>query len=163
MRVPKGWRMAGKATWKKFIEENPQLSISYVDFQNIIYGFNEGFRDYILETGERIKYPFGFGTFVIAKSKTKKFKKGKEGKQFIALPVDWKKTKELGFKVYHYNSHTEGFKFHYKRMRASCRFFLSNIWSFKPSRVSSRLLNFKLKQDPDHQHKYHEWESIRYK
>ena len=37
--------------------------------------FNEYFKNYILETGEKVKAPFGFGEFSINKKKRKKIKK----------------------------------------------------------------------------------------
>lgn len=155
--------MAGKDTWKKFCEENPTIQLTYVEYQNIVYAFNESFRDHLLETGEKAKLPWGFGDFVISKRKTKKFRKSKiTGEQIVNLPIDWKKTKEMGERMYHFNSHTEGFKFILKWFCSSARFSFSETWSFKPSRITSRLINYHIKKDPNTQYKYHEWESIRY-
>lgn len=163
-RTSRGWRMAGKSTWQKFRDENPEIKLSYVEYQNIIYGFNENFRDYLLETGVKAKLPWGFGDFVIAKKKPKKFRKSRmTGENLVNLPVDWQKTKELGFRVYHFNSHTEGFKFYLKWFSYKARFAFSEVWSFKPSRITSRLISHHIQKNPDSQFKYQEWESIRYK
>lgn len=152
------FRMAGRHLYKEWCEEHPESDISYVEFQNIIYTFNEGFRDYLLETGQHGKLPWGFGDFVISKKKPRTKKKLEDGREIISLPIDWKKTKEAGTLRYHLNTHTEGFKFRIKWVIKSRRFKYSEVWTFKPSRISSRLLRHYINQG--YQHKYYEWDSV---
>jgi hypothetical protein len=40
--------------------------------ESSLYSFNEALREYILETGESVKLPFGFGEISINKKKKKK-------------------------------------------------------------------------------------------
>lgn len=152
------WRMAGKHLYKEWCQEHPEISISYTEFQNVIYTFNEGFRDHLLETGLKGKLPWGFGDFVVSKKKPLTKKKLKDGKEIIALPIDWKKTREKGMKIYHLNTHTEGYKFRFKWMIKTRRFKYSEVWTFKPSRISSRLIRHYINQG--YQHKYYEWDGI---
>ena len=101
------WRSSSKANYQDFKLKYPATKISFEAWKHVIYGFNEGYRNHILETGDRVKMPFGFGDFSINKRKRVK-KKTINGKEFINLPIDWKKTKEKGKIIYNFNFHTEG-------------------------------------------------------
>jgi len=160
MRSKRDYRQASKDTYKRWKKANPEIEITYLQFQNIIYAFNYAFRDYLLETGERAKLPWGIGDFAIQKTRPRKFKTNVRGEEVIGLPVDWKKSKELGKKVYHLNRHTDGFKFSVKWFIPTARFKYSDIWMFKPNRITSRLINHYIKKDPSNQHKYQEWHLI---
>lgn len=159
MRVKVSWRQTSRENYNKWKETHPNSKLSYVEFQNIIYSFNYAFRDYLLETGDKGKLPWGIGDFSITKYKPKKTKIV-DGKEIINLPVDWKATKLLGKKVYHLNRHTEGYKFKWQWFIESARFKMCEIFTFKPSRITSRFLNHYLKQ-PSYQHIYVEWSLIR--
>lgn len=155
MRIKKEWRMTSRENYVLFCEEYPEISLSFVEWQNIIYHFNEGFRDYILETGNSAKLPYGFGDFCVAKKKRKKMYTDKvTGEKYINLPIDWKKTKEAGEYVYHFNSSTEGYTFKIYWFRSSARFKYSECWSFKPLRITSRLITHHLRIDANNQHKF---------
>lgn len=155
-RVKVQYRSASKDVYKKFKQKYPQYKIDFNTWATIIYTFNYAFRDYILETGEKTKYMYGFGDFSITKWKPEKTIIY-EGEEKVALPVDWKKTKENGGKkVFHMNFGTEGYKFKWKWFTTSGRFFMYSLWNFKPSRVSSRLLKHYLSL-PDYHYKYLEW------
>ena len=160
MRVKVEYRSCSKECYKQFKLNNPNVQISYTDWANIIYTHNYAFRDYLLETGERVKLPWGFGYLAISK-KVRKLKRVSKvtGKEIMNLPINWEKTRQKGKHVYHLNLHTEGFGFRWKWFPNSARFAHADIWYFKPSRVSSRLLTHYLKQ-PDYQHKYNEWDSL---
>ena len=75
MRTAKDYRQAGKEQWRR-MKEQTGIDISYLTFQNIIYGFNDAFREQLIETGMKGKYPWGIGDFVINKYKKKKIKMG---------------------------------------------------------------------------------------
>lgn len=156
MRTRVDWRSASRENYDDFCRKYPGSGLSFDKWRQFIYGFNEGFRDYILETGEKAKFPYGFGEFSINKKKRKKVK-GKDGKTFINLPVDWKKTREKGKKIYNFNFHTEGYFFGWIWFKTSARMKNADLWYFKPCRATSRLLAHYLKVDDKYQHFYHEW------
>ena len=72
MRTPVDWRSSSPTNYKNFCKKNPTIKISVDEWRTIIYEFNEYFKNYILETGEKVKAPFGFGEFSINKKKRKK-------------------------------------------------------------------------------------------
>ena len=139
MRVPVDFRQSSKELYEEFVKESPEIKISYDKFKDVIYGFNYLFRDYILETGELVKYPFGGGEFSVEKKHKKKIKVV-DGKEYVILPVDWKRTKELGKKVYIFNSHSDGYSFKWFWTNLNARFHLADTFMFKPFRESSRKL-----------------------
>jgi len=156
MRVKVDWRSSSRDNYNNFCKNNPSIKISFDEWKNIVYSFNESFKNYILETGERAKLPSGFGEFSINKKKRRKIK-GVDGKEFINLPVDWKKTKEKGKIIYNFNYHTEGYFFGWTWFKETARLKNSDLWYFKPSRITSRLLSHYLKTDDKYQHIYREY------
>ena len=156
MRTKVDWRSSSKDNYREFCEKYPNILLSFDEWRNVIYTFNEAFKQYILETGEKIKLPFGFGEFSIKKKKRRKMK-GVDGKEFINLPIDWQKTREKGKVIYNFNYHTEGFFFGWHWFKQNARFKHSDLWYFKPSRTTSRLLSHYIKADDKYQHIYREW------
>ena len=156
MRVKVDWRSAGKDNYKDFCKKNSHISLSYDEWRSIIYTFNESFREYILETGDKAKLPLGIGEFSINKKKRRKTITY-QGKQYVSLPIDWKKTREKGKRIYNFNYHTEGYFFGWMWFKLTARFKNSNLWFFKPSRTTSRLLSHYLKTNDQYQHLYCEW------
>jgi len=155
MRVKIDWRSASLENYKNFCKKHPTIKLTYDEWRNIIYSFNDAFKNYILETGEKAKLPFGFGEFSINKKKRRKLKGLND--EFINLPVDWKKTKEKGKIIYNFNYHTEGFFFGWKWFKETARLKNADLWYFKPSRTTSRLLSHYLKTNEKYQHIYREW------
>ena len=155
MRVKIDWRSASLDNYKNFCKKHPTIKLTYDEWRNIIYSFNDAFKNYILETGEKAKLPFGFGEFSINKKKRRKLKGLKD--EFVNLPVDWKKTKEKGKIIYNFNYHTEGFFFGWMWFKSTARFKNSDLWYFKPSRLTSRLLSHYLKTNDKYQYIYNEW------
>lgn len=150
------YRTTQKDVYKRFKEKYPQFDVDFNTWANIIYTFNYAYRDHMLETGERVKFVHGFGDFAITKWRPNQ-RTYWGGVERINFPVDWKKTRENGGKkIYHMNYNTEGFRFKWKWFTNTGRFFLSGLWNFKPSRVTSRLLKHYLSL-PDYQYKYLEW------
>ena len=74
MRVKIDWRSASLENYKIFCKKHPTIKLTYDEWRNIIYSFNEAFKNYILETGEKAKLPFGFGEFSINKKKRRRLK-----------------------------------------------------------------------------------------
>jgi|TARA_R110000772_G_scaffold254954_1_gene370986 hypothetical protein len=155
-RVAVDWRSASKDNYKDFCKTHPLISLTFEEWKNIIYEFNEQFKHHILETGEKQRLPCGFGEFSINKKKRKRIKSNGE-KDFINLPIDWKKTREKGKHIYNFNYHTEGYFFGWMWFRDTARFRHSTCWFFKPSRVTSRLLSHYVTTDKKYQHIYNEW------
>lgn len=155
MRVKIDWRSASKENYKIFCKKHPSMKLTYDEWRNILYSFNDAFKNYILETGEKAKLPFGFGEFSINKKKRRK-KKGLND-EFVNLPVDWKKTKEKGKIIYNFNYHTEGFFFGWMWFKDKARLKNTDLWYFKPSRTTSRLLSHYINTDEKYQHLYREW------
>jgi len=156
MRTKIDWRSASKENYKDFCKKNSTVKLTFDQWRNIIYSFNEGFKEYILETGERARLPHGFGEFSITKKKRKKMKSNGE-KEFINLPIDWQKTKEKGKIIYNFNFHTEGYFFGWVWFKNTSRFRHSTVWYFKPCRNTSRLLSHYLKTNDSYQHIYNQW------
>jgi len=155
-RVKVEYRTGSKDVYNKFCTKYPDAGLSYTKWREIIDTFNDLFREYILETGEKGKMPWGIGVFAVSKKKTKKTKKH-DGKEYVNLPIDWQKTKKAGRKIYNFNTHTDGFRFRWYIFPRESRFQHPDIWNFKPSRVSSRKIAEYLKI-PQQQELYKQWQ-----
>jgi hypothetical protein len=155
-RTKTDWRSSSKDNYKDFCIKYPSIELTFDEWRNILFTYNESFKEYILETGEKAKLPHGFGEFSINKKKRRKFKSnGKQ--QFVNLSIDWQKTKAKGKYIYNFNHHTEGFFFGWRWFKSTIRFKHSKLWYFKPSRVTSRLISHYIKADDKYQHLYKEW------
>ena len=155
MRTKCDFRSAGVESYKDFRKRHPSIVLTLDEWRNIIYSFNEAFRDYILETGEKAKYPYGIGCFSIAK-KIRKRTIGKND-EFINLPIDWVKTREKGKRIYNFNFHSEGYSFYWKWFKNTTRIKFPDLWYFRATRTSSRLLAHYIKVNDTYQHLYREW------
>jgi len=157
MRTKIDWRSSSKENYNKFCKNYPSIKLTYDEWRNILYTFNESFKEYILETGDRAKLPYGFGEFSINKKKRRRLKNNIDGKEFVNLPIDWQKTKEKGKVIYNFNYHTEGYFFGWMWFKQTARFKNSDLWYFKPSRLTSRLLSHYIKTNDKYQNIYREW------
>ena len=157
MRTKVDWRSSSKDSYNNFCKKHTSIKLTYDEWRNILYTYNECFKEYILETGEKVKLPFGFGEFSINKKKRRKLKNNIDGKEFVNLPIDWQKTKEKGKVIYNFNYHTEGYFFGWMWFKQTARFKNSDLWYFKPSRLTSRLLSHYLKTNNKYQYIYNEW------
>jgi nucleoid DNA-binding protein len=156
MRIHVDWRSSSKENYINFCKKNPSIKLTFDEWRNIIYSYTEAYKQYILETGEKAKLPYGFGEFSINKKKRKRIK-SKDGKEFINLPIDWKKSKEKKKKIYNFNFHTEGYFFGWMWFKDTARLKNTDLWYFKPSRVTSRLLSHYINTNEMYQHIYKEW------
>ena len=116
------------------------------------------FAMHIIETGERLKMPFGLGPLGINKRKAKAYKKNCHGDTVIGYAVDWVKSKQEGRKIFLMNHHTEGYRYNFKWFPKEAKIKCHYIWAFKIFRSHSRLLAKYLKT-PDNTYKdiYKEW------
>lgn len=158
MRTHVDWRSASRENYDDFCRRHPSITLTFDQWRNIIYSFNESFKEYILETGDKAKFPFGFGEFSINKKRRKKYKTV-QGKEVINLPIDWVKTKQKGKIIYNFNFHTEGYFFGWYWFKTTARFKNADLWYFKASRSTSRLLAHYIKTNDRYQHLYREWRS----
>lgn len=158
MRTKVEWRSSSRDNYNNFCKKHSSVKLSFEEWKNIIYTFNDAYKDYILETGEKARLPFGFGDFGINKKKRKRVK-NIDGKEYINLPIDWQKTKQKGKVIYNFNYHTEGFFFGWMWFKDAVRFRHLELWYFKPSRATSRLLAHYIKVDDKYQHLYKEWKT----
>jgi len=149
------FRTASRENYNDFCKKHPSISLTFDEWRNILYSFNDSFRNYILETGEKAKLPYGLGEFTVNKKKRRKMKGPND--KFINLAVDWKKTKEKGKIIYNFNYHTEGYFFGWVWFKESTRFKHSDLWYFKPTRVTSRLLAHYIQTNDKYQHIYRTW------
>lgn len=150
------WRSASKNNYLDFCKKHPKIKLSFIEWKNIIYIYNDYFRNYILETGDRVKMPFGFGEFSIIKKK-RKTKKVIKGVEYINLPIDWQESKKRGKRMYNFNHHTDGYFFGWHWFKDTARFRQPKLWYFKPARTTSRLINHYLKTDKKYQYLYKYW------
>jgi hypothetical protein len=157
MRTKVDWRSSSKDSYNNFCKKHTSIKLTYDEWRNILYTYNECFKEYILETGEKAKLPYGFGEFSINKKKRRKLKNDVDGKEFVNLPIDWQKTREKGKVIYNFNYHTEGYFFGWMWFKNTARFKNSDLWYFKPSRLTSRLLSHYLKTNDKYQYIYNEW------
>lgn len=159
MRNKVDYRTASRAAYQDFCLKHPNIKLTFNEWAEIIYSFNEEFRNHILETGEKERLPLGLGAFSINKKKRKVKKMTPTGKEVMNLPVDWKKTHEKGKIIYNFNYHTEGYFFGWMWFKKEARAKNSVLWRFKPSRVTSRMLAHYIFSDDKYQHKYRQWKS----
>ena len=162
MRTAIEWRSVSRANYKLFCKKHPNIKLHIDDWRKIIYSYNEMYKEYLLETGEKEKLPYGLGNFSIVKKKRQKVV-SHNGVEHINLPIDWKKTKEKGKIIYNFNFHTGGFYFGWKWFKDTARFKHSDLWYFEPCRVTSRQIKEYLFKDEKYQHLYKEWNSIRFR
>lgn len=158
-RVKNSYRTASKENYKRFSTKYPLFKLTFEEWKSILYGYSEVLRDYILETGEKCKLPYGLGELSINKKKQCRFT-GKD-KKFIALAIDWQASRKYGKRIYNMNDHTEGYRFKWIWFKSKALFKLSKLWMFKPSRVTSRKIAEYIKKDPKYQTIYREWKPQR--
>jgi hypothetical protein len=61
MRVAVEWRSASKENYRIFCKKYPLIKLTYVEWENIIYSYNELFKEWLLETGNFL-YNFNYHT-----------------------------------------------------------------------------------------------------
>ena len=121
-------RVNSLESFKKFKKENHQVEIKYTLFSEILQSCGRLHSEHTLKVN-LLKLPNRMGEiYIIAKNLIMKNKEGK-----IILPIDWKKTKELGKVVYHVNSSTDSYFhvkwFNYKSTKGPV------FWKFIPNRL----------------------------
>lgn len=158
MRLKTDYRSVSRNVYNKFCSTYPDIKISFEKWKEIVYAFNYELRDYILNSGEKVRLPWGVGPVAINKKKSKKIKEF-NGKQYVNLPVNWKRTKEVGKTIYYTNSHTDGHRCKWMWFSKEAKFASSEIWNFRAYRKSSRKLKDLLfKPNSQHAQIYKNWQ-----
>ena len=155
-RPIRDFRTASAENYKNFKKEHKKTKITYEQFVAIIYNFNQKIADHLIETGKRIKLPYGFGYIVITKYKPQKTRTV-DGKVFNNLPIDWKLSKQAGKQIRSLNLHTDGYKFYFLWLFYEARLKCSFAWKFKMARKHSRKLAECLKTDTKYKDMYYTW------
>lgn len=158
-RPKRGYRSISKEAYDSFKLKYPEIKLSFKDFKRIIYTGNGMLADEFIETGDVAKLPHGLGKFGITKYKKIRSKKTcKSGKILPNLPIDWKKTKELGKYVYHMNFNTDGMRYYWGWLPDTSFIKTSPIWKLEVARKHKRKLA-KILIDPNDKRKdnYKQW------
>lgn len=141
------YRTVSKIVYNKFCELHPEVELDYSEWEKIIKTYNGMLRDYIVTSGEKVKLPRGLGSLVITGKKSHKINKVGD-REFVNLSIDWNKSKKVGKKIYHFNNHTDGYRYRWMWFQGDSRFYLSDIWMFKPCRKASRAITAFIKTNP---------------
>lgn len=157
-RTKYSYRTASPEAYNDFKRLNPEIQLSFKEWSEILYEYMAQFREYLLETGDIGKLPWGLGYFGVNKKKRKRYKGILlNGKNVINLNVDWKASKEEGKKIYNFNFHTDGFTYWWKWYKNTAYVTAPTAIYFKASRETSRLLaKYLLKPDSEYFEIYRE-------
>jgi len=157
MRKKIEFRTGSKENYIDFCSVYPEINLTFEEWYTILYMYSELVRDYILDTGRIFKFPNGVGEFSINRRKIAKTT-NVNGKEKITLPINWKRSKEKGKRIYEMNYHTEGYRFAWSWLnRHKSKISMSKVWRFKAHRNSSRLLASYLKSGNGYHDRYCEW------
>lgn len=158
-RTKKEYRTYSRENYDRFIKENniSEKDLPYNKYCKNLEVCNWMFVEYCLRTGNKITLPFGFGPLAVSKKKLKMYKEH-NGVKYINLRPDWKKTKEIGKKVYHTNEHSDGFNFKWMWFKEDSKISFSELYVFKPGRYASRAINKYIKKaNAQYKELYLEW------
>jgi hypothetical protein len=141
MRVKREYRSGSRQAYDSFCARHPLIQISFEKWKQILVTANTMFISHALETGDPVKLPYGFSVLAIHRWQLKTFKLNPvTGEKIITLPIDWKKTKEEGHKVYNFNFHTSGYGYKWKWFPKMARINEPSVWVFRPARAVSRAI-----------------------
>lgn len=133
----KGVREAYKA-YKDELKSQGLKPTDYKTYAKLIKDCNKSIVKYILESGDDFKFPFGLGSLRIRK-RVRTYNEKNRNK----WPVDYKKTKELGFIVYF----TTDFKYKWNWRKRGASFVNKAIYVFIPCRKAKRNISKSINKD----------------
>jgi hypothetical protein len=155
-RPPIEFRVTSKYNYDRFCIENLKIKISFDQYRKAIYELNHQYVLYILQTGHSIKLPWGFGALTIRKRKGN-YITNEYGHKIVHCGINWKETNKEGKKIYHFNEHTEGYRYTWSWNKYYSKLRLCNIWELKMCKVNKLLLTeFLRNQDVQYYLKYRE-------
>lgn len=149
-RPARGFRTASREAYDKFCIQNPNVGISFDSYKKILYTYNSNLINYCLETGEKVKFPYGLGELIISKYKSPKYKTDNAGVERPNLAINWVETKKQGKYVYLLNAHTDGYKYCWMWNWYKSKLKYAYVWRFAIARVHSRNLTVYLKKPNSH-------------
>lgn len=116
------------------------LDISYQQFKRLVGDFNEAMMNHVVKDCGEFKLPFRLGKITITKRKL-------NYDDIRKLPVDWKRSKELGFKVRLFNEHSNEYKYRIRWIKKDCAVRGQRLWAFIPTREFSRSIAYEVKHN----------------
>lgn len=119
----------------KFFLTYSKRKISYKEYSNIIKEANKEIVDCIVKEAKILSMPYKLGVLQVSKY-TRGFNKPTN-----KWSMDFKKSEELGFRVYHDSEFI--YKFNWKKTRA--KFMNRTGYKFKANRTASRMIPYMLK------------------
>ncbi len=145
-----GYSTASPEAYESFIKAFPKLDITREQHKAIIVTWNSMFMDHILETGDKLKLPWGIGPITINKYKPQKKYLNVRGEEKRYFPIDWKSTKEEGKTIFHLNHHSDGYRYYWYWEQAKSHVREVRIWTLEIHRDKKRQIpkNLKLPDSP---------------
>lgn len=153
-RPKREYRTTSRENYDRFCAENPKIKLSFGKWISIIRTCNWMYVQHILDTGDILKLPHGFGDLTIVKRKTSIV--DENGKRIARLPIDWKRTMEEGVTIYHLNFHSSGWRFKWFWQPKTSKLRQKQVWVLKPSRKASRTMAKYINKDTYYTQLYRE-------
>ena len=131
--------------YHKARNKNSQFPVDYSLYKKICADFNKKIVEHILEDSGTFKLPHRLGEIRIQKRKMNFNKPNK-------LMVDWKKTNELGTRIYHLNDHSDNFRYRWYWRKNKAIIKNKSAYSFTATRDNMRALakNILTRKDVDY-------------
>ena len=131
--------------YKEFKKENKDIDISKTEYDKIIRTQGTIIADEIIATGFSYKPPRSFPPVKVMKYRPKQYRRA-DGTLRQRRSIDWQKTKIAGKKIYHLNSHSDGYITNFKVGKGGA-IQLNDYWMFKGCRYSNRALSIAIKSE----------------
>jgi len=125
-----------KDCYALFMERNPGVKLTYVQYNQCIIDLNAHYVDHILKTGHMVTLPHGLGKLCVKTNGDKRgvaFRKG--------MGVNWKESMAQGNLVYWTNHHTEGRRYNFKWIKSMSKIKHKAIWRLDMMKANRKLLS----------------------
>jgi len=137
-----GHTLGLRDSFKAFNKDQSPESLFFIDYKtyrSVCEKFNKKVVEDILYNAGDFKLPYRLGEIRIQKKKMK-FDTSK-------MKINWKATKESGFRVYHMNDHRDNYRYRWYWRKKNVIVQNKTLYSFIPSRANKRELAKLLKTD----------------
>tara|TARA_Y100001973_G_C5176974_1_gene322536 strand:- start:743 stop:1213 length:471 start_codon:yes stop_codon:yes gene_type:complete len=137
-----GHTLGLRDSFKAFNKDQSPESLFFIDYKtyrSVCEKFNKKVVEDILYNAGEFKLPYRLGEIRIQKKKMK-FDTSK-------MKINWKATKESGFRVYHMNDHRDNYRYRWYWKKKNVIVQNKTLYSFIPSRANKRELAKLLKTD----------------
>ncbi len=122
------------SSYKEEVIKDSPYDISLNEYREILNEVNKEIMNMVIDEGESVKLPF-LGPLDIMKYK---MKLGRTK----WIPVDFKKSAELGKRIINNNEHTGGYKYAFRWSKQKTRLMFVHFYRFIPSRRNKRHLAY---------------------